>query len=248
MNSAFIYKLIGFIAKFNEFILHPSHSTQLPRSSRMWGMPFSSPVDKTAVMDDDGDAGAGDLFVGGGVVETPGGVDLAVDAADGAFVAEAEAGGDLLVGHALRHHFGDGLFVGFQQVHRSVFIFVAYFLHARFDVRVDEGTAVYRVLQQRPDHLRQQVVGFAHVGVVAENAGTTKVAVVGVVVLDGVEDDGHPGKLAANGNGRFYSIHHARQLHVHQNSRYRFLVRQAVFQRRLSRGAVVDHLYLIQRL
>ena len=40
---------------------------------------------------------------------------------------------------------GDGLLVGLQDVHGGVFIFAAHFLHARFNVGVDERTAVYRI-------------------------------------------------------------------------------------------------------
>lgn len=102
---------------------------------------FFVPCNETAVLDDEGGAGAGDFFVGGVGVESPCGVDLAVDAADGAFVVEAHAAGDLFVAETLGEHFGDGLFVGFEEGHGGVFVFVADFLDAGFDVGVDEALA-----------------------------------------------------------------------------------------------------------
>src|SRR5690242_6362499 len=62
------------------------------------GVAFGVPDDGAVEQVDERGASAGDFFVGGAVAEAPGVVDAAVGPADGAGVAQAEAGGDLLVG------------------------------------------------------------------------------------------------------------------------------------------------------
>ena len=87
---------------------------------------------------------------------------------------------------------------------------------ARFDLRVDEAASGDSIPHQRQDHLGQQVVGFAHVGIVAEDAGAGKVAIVRLVVLDGVKDDGRPGKFATEVDCGLYAVERAGELHIHQ--------------------------------
>ena len=101
------------------------------------------------MLDDDHRPRAGDFFVDGVQVEIPGGVNLAVDAADRALVAKAHPLRDLLVAHALGQHQGHLPFIWFQQVKRRIFIFMAHFLHARFDVGIDIAAAVRRRLAAR---------------------------------------------------------------------------------------------------
>ena len=93
-----------------------------------------------------------------GAVQVPRGVDLAGHPADRAFVAEAQLGGDLLVGQPLAEQPRDGLFVRFQQGHRVVTVAAAHFLHAAGDVRIDEAAPGHRVANQRDQHGGQQVV------------------------------------------------------------------------------------------
>lgn len=51
----------------------------------------------------------------------------------------------------------------------------------------------------------------------AEDAGAAEVAVVGVVILDGIEDDGEAWVLAAYGYGSFDTVHLSGKLHVHED-------------------------------
>jgi hypothetical protein len=94
---------------------------------------------------------------------------------------------------------------------------VAHLLHPRLDLWVDEAPSSGGVLQERHDALRQQVVGLADVSIVAQDPGAQEVAVVSVVVLDGVEDDRHARVLAPDGDRSLDAVHLVGQLHVHQH-------------------------------
>ena len=72
------------------------------------------PLQHTTRLHDQGGACAGDLLVGGVVFESPNGIDLSIDPADGALVFEAHAGGDLFVGETLGQHMCHNLLIGFQ--------------------------------------------------------------------------------------------------------------------------------------
>ena len=97
-------------------------------------------------------------------------------------------------------------------------------LHPRLDVGIDIAAAVHSVSQQGQNHLRQQKIKFAHVGVMAEDARLAKGTVIGVVILDGVEDHRQARVFAANGHGRFNAVHLPRQLHIHQYHIRRLIV------------------------
>src|SRR5262249_10811397 len=73
------------------------------------------PAKQTALVHDDGCPGPRYLLVRRARVQAPGGVDLAVDAANCALVSESESGGDLLVAEAARHEARHDLLVRFEE-------------------------------------------------------------------------------------------------------------------------------------
>lgn len=72
----------------------------------------------------------------------------------------------------------------------------------------------------------------------AEDAGAAEGAVVGVVVLDGVEDDGEAGVFAADGNGRFDAVEGAGKLDIHEDDLGGLL--EAVGEGGFAAGAIVQ--------
>ena len=112
-------------------------------------------------------------------------------------------------------------------------------LHAARDLRVDEAAARDGVAEQRHEHGRQQVIRLADVGEVGEDARAEEVTVVGVVILDRVEDDRHAGELAPDRHRRLDAVHASGKLHVHEDG-LRGLVSKAGLQRGLPAFARVQ--------
>jgi hypothetical protein len=94
---------------------------------------------------------------------------------------------------------------------------MTHLLHPRLDLTVDDAPPSHDVPQQGYDHGRQQVIGLAHVGVMAQDARASKITIIGVVVLDGVKEDRQAGILAPDGDRRLDAVHLAGQLDVHQD-------------------------------
>ena len=80
----------------------------------------------------------------------------------------------------------------------------------------------------------------------AQDAGASEAAVIGIVVLDGVEDDGQARELVPDGDRRVYAVHLSGELHVHKD--YVGAVLQAVGQGLLAALAIVGHAHSARAL
>src|SRR5579885_1428700 len=135
------------------------------------------------------------LLIGGAFVQPPGSIDLPIRPADGALVPKAQARGNMFVAHALRQQLCYRLLIRLQQRQRGLLILLAHLLNPRFDLWVNETAPGYSILQQRDDHLRQEIVGLAHIGVVTEDAGAAECTKVRIVVLNRIEHHRHTREL-----------------------------------------------------
>src|SRR5258708_1293484 len=87
----------------------------------------------------------------------------------------------------------------------GLFIKVAHFLNTVFNFGINQASSIDGITQERYEHTRQQVVTFADIGIVSEDARGAKLTVIFVIILNGVKDDGHARTLASNGNGGPYT-------------------------------------------
>ena len=94
---------------------------------------------------------------------------------------------------------------------------MAHFLDTRFDLRVDETAPGKSIFEQRENHLGQQVVGFAHISIMAENTGLVEIPEKGIIILNGVEDNGVPWVLTPDFNCGLDTVELTLQVDIHQN-------------------------------